>query len=251
MNLVRLTFDDRLAIVSLANGTANPLSVSLFAELESTLEQVRASSEITGMILTSESEKFLSIGLDIPALFPLNREELLGAYRALNRSSFKILTLKIPTVCAIKGHATAGGCILALMCDYRIMAEGRKLIGLNEIKLGVPIPLLAYQTLSMICSDHTVKELAYNGNFLEADSALRVGLVDAVVPLTDLLQTAAAKAKSLATPNMPAFGVIKANRIASIRRIFEEGREQDEQRFVDLWFSEQVRNQLKQAMAKF
>jgi enoyl-CoA hydratase/carnithine racemase len=251
MNLVQLNYDDHVAIVSLSNGAANPLSVALFMELEMALEQVHKSTDVTGMIFTSESEKFLSIGLDIPSLFPLNKHEALEAYRALNRSSFKLLTLKIPTVCAIKGHATAGGCILALMCDYRLMAEGHKLIGLNEIKLGLHVPLLAYQALNMICDDHTTREMAYTGNFLDPAAALQAGLVDAVLPAADLMQGSLIKVKSIAGSNIPAFAAIKEMRIAFIRRIFEEGREEDERRFMDLWFSDEVQGQLRQAIAKF
>jgi enoyl-CoA hydratase/carnithine racemase len=251
MNLVKLSYTDHVVVVSLANGAANPLSVALFMELEMALEQVEKSSDVIGMIFTSESKKFLSIGLDIPSLFPLNKQEFLEVYRALNRTSFRLLTLKIPTVCAITGHATAGGCILALMCDYRIMSEGRKWIGLNEIKLGLPIPLLAHQALRMTCDDHTAREMAYTGNFLDPERSLKVGLVDEVAPEEDLLQAALRKVKSIGSSYIPAFGVIKETRVNTLRKIFEEGKEQDERTFLEFWFREEVRTNLKEAMAKF
>lgn len=74
-----------------------------------------------------------------------------------------LYTLPKPVVAAITGHAIAGGCILALCCDYRFISEGRKLMGLNEVKLGVPVPYLADRVLHALVGTRYAREIIESG----------------------------------------------------------------------------------------
>ncbi|MEE8391251.1 MAG: enoyl-CoA hydratase/isomerase family protein [Anaerolineae bacterium] len=134
-------YRDRVAIVKLNRPVTNALNLQLVDELTETLQNVRHDANVHSLVLGSSNEKFFSIGFDIPQLFELDRESFTKFYQAFNRVCLDLYTLPKPTVAAIPGHAIAGGCILALCCDYRLIAQGRKLMGLNEIKLGVPISI--------------------------------------------------------------------------------------------------------------
>ena len=132
-----------IGILRLDNGVTNALNLQLVDEITEILEEIHKDQNCLGLILTSANDKFFSIGFDVPSLYPLEPEEFERFYKRFNRICLGLYSLLIPTVAAITGHATGGGCILALCCDFRYMTEGKKSIGLPEIKLGVPVPFIA------------------------------------------------------------------------------------------------------------
>jgi len=133
------------------------------------IEKIKHDANVKGIVLTSSNEKFFSIGFDIPGLFEFSKEDLSNFYRSFNQLSIALNTLPKPTIAAITGHAIAGGCILALCCDYRFIAEGRKLMGPNEIKLGVPIPYPADCILRSLVGTRNAREITDNGDFYEPE----------------------------------------------------------------------------------
>lgn len=135
VKLIHVEHQDEVVLLKLNRGITNALNLQLVNQLAEHLQNVRANSDVHGLVLGSSNEKFFSIGFDIPELFELARKDFRVFYHAFNRVSMALYTLPKPTIAAITGHAIAGGCILALCCDYRFIAEGRKLMGLNEIKL--------------------------------------------------------------------------------------------------------------------
>ena len=124
METIRTENRDGVAVVTLSRGTTNAINRQLVDELTDTLRRLKDDPETLGLVLGSTNEKFFSIGFDIPQLFELNREEFGSFFRAYNRLCIDLYVLPKPIVVAMTGHATAGGCILALCCDYRFMAEG-------------------------------------------------------------------------------------------------------------------------------
>ena len=143
MQMIHVEYNDGVAIVRLNRPVTNALNLQLVEELAGTLKQVTCKSDVRSLVLGSSNDKFFSIGFDIPQLFERTREDFTFFYHTFNQMCLDLYTLSKPTIAAITGHAIAGGCILALCCDYRFIADGRKLMGLNEIKLGVPVPYLA------------------------------------------------------------------------------------------------------------
>jgi len=138
-----------------------------------------------------------------------------------------------------------------LTCDYRYAASGEKLIGLNEIKLGVPVPYLADLMLRQIVGDQTATKILYNGEFMTTPDAKQLGLVDEIFPQTDVEGQAIKKVKELITRPRAAFSEIKANRVEKIRQRYEENCMQKNEKFLDCWFSEPVQELLKEASQKF
>ena len=116
-------------------------------------------------------EKFFSIGFDIPTLLELDRPSMTEFFHKFNQVVFNILTLPLPTAAAVKAHAVAGGAIMMLTCDYRFAATGRVLIGLNGIKLGVPIPYLPDMILRQIAGDQVASDMLYLGEFVKSSDA--------------------------------------------------------------------------------
>ena len=162
-----------------------------------------------------------------------------------------LYTLPKPTVAAITGHAVAGGCILALCCDYRFIAEGKRLMGLNEIKLGVPVPYLADCVLQSIVGTRNARDMMDTGDFYAPADLARLGLVDEVLPAGDVMPKAIEKAQRLGAWPSPAFALIKRNRVEQIEQRVLARREEKERLFVDGWYSDEARRRLKEATEKF
>ena len=259
--MVELNYMDHVAVVKLNRGVTNALNLALFQGLADKLRRAASDPEVSAVVLTSASEKFFSIGFDIPGLFQLPREEFAAIYRDFNLTWMELYTLPKPTVAVITGHAIAGGCILALCCDYRLMSSGRKssgevgerdtLIGLNEIKLGVPVPFLVDCILRDLVGTRTARDIVETGEFFTAEQALGMGLVDRVTPQDEVLPEAIERARMLGTLSQQAYRIMKQNRVESTaQRIL--GQWEDRQRmFVDRWYSDEARLRLNAAMEKF
>jgi enoyl-CoA hydratase/carnithine racemase len=251
MNTINIEHQDQVAILNLNRGPTNPLNLELVQELAEILSSLNSSSEVRSLILTSASDKFFSIGFDIPGIYDLPRDEFTSVYQAFNQVCLELYTFPKPTVAAIKGHAIAGGTILALCCDYRFIAEGHKLMGLNEIKLGVPVPYLADLILRQVVGPRLARQVVESGDLYPPDELAELGLVDDVLPLDQVLPTAIEKANSLGSHPLQTYALIKRSRVETVAQQFEQHRRLKEKQFIDCWYSPAARERLKAAMEKF
>jgi enoyl-CoA hydratase/carnithine racemase len=237
--------------MKLNRGITNALNLELINEISSNLKKILLASEINSLVLTSANEKFFAIGFDIPTLFELSEKDFMKFYHAFNQLSIDLFSFPKPTIAAVSGHAIAGGCILALCCDIRFIADGRKLMGLNEIKLGVPVPYPADCILRQLVSSRTAREITEKGEFYQPNELLNLGLVDRVVPVKELLNESIKEANTLGSLPHEAFKMIKQNRIETIKTRIQEKLPDKEQLFLEHWFSDSTRDRLKEAMKKF
>jgi len=248
---ISLETQDKVAILRLDRGITNSMNLELVRELGESMSKLRIDPGVQALVLTSVNDKFFSIGLDIPGLFSLPREEFAFFYSFFNQMCLELYTFRKPTVAAITGHAIAGGCILALCCDYRYMAAGRKLMGLNEIKLGVPVPFPADCILRNLIGARLARDVMDSGEFYPPEELLRMGMVDRVIPGEQLLSEAIDKAQALTSVSSEAFALIKRNRVDRLEARIRSRLEDRERQFVELWYSEEARQLLKEAISKF
>lgn len=248
MTQVKIEGRERVAIVRLDNGVTNALSPDVVNDLSSVLTQVK--NEFQGIILAGGAT-FFSIGFDLPRLLKLDRSEMSHFFSEFNQAAFNLFTVPLPTACSIAGHAIAGGTILALTCDYRFAASGKKLIGLNEVRLGVPAPYLADLMLRQIIGDRAATEMLYYGKFVSVSEAKKIGLVDQVVPREELEDHAVEKIAELAALPRAAFTMIKAHRVDAIRLTYKKYYSSKNERFLDCWFSKPTQALLAEAAQKF
>ncbi len=249
--MIRTEYHNNVAIVKLDRGVTNALNIELVTELTETLQKVKHDSNVHSLVLSSSNEKFFSIGFDIPQLFELSKDNFRFFYKAFNRVCMDLYVLPKLTIAAITGHAVAGGCILALCCDYRFIAEGRKKMGLNEIKLGVPVPYLADCVLRQIVGFRNAREIMDTGEFYLPEELLEIGMVDQMLPLDQLLAKSIEKVKLLDALPQDAFAMIKRNRVETVEAQVLAKLKEKEKFFIDCWYSDETRNRLKAAMEKF
>jgi len=164
----------------LARPPANALNPELVQALRQAVETA-PDLGARGIVLSGRPGMF-SGGLDVPELVRLERaamESFLGEFFGLMRA---IAASRVPSVAAIAGHAPAGGAVLAIFCDARIMAEGDYRIGLNEVQVGLSLPAVIHAALERVVGIRQAERLAVSGRLVSGAEALRIGLVDELVP---------------------------------------------------------------------
>lgn len=251
MELISIEQRGQVILARLTRGVTNALNLECVNELAQMLQWVKGDADVRGLVLASVNDKFFSIGFDIPQLYDLSRDDFVHFFRAFNRAGLELYTLPKPTVAAMTGHAIAGGCILALCCDYRFIAEGRKLMGLNEIKLGAPVPYLADSILRSLIGVRQAREVMGQGAFYLPEACLAMGMVDRVLPSGEVVEHAVEHAAELASLPAAAFGAIKRSRIEGIEAEVLARQEEKARLFVECWYADEARARLREAMAKF
>jgi enoyl-CoA hydratase/carnithine racemase len=243
--------EESVAIIRLAKSVTNPIGMQLVNDLWAKVKQARDDPEVHAVMLTGESDRFFSIGLDIPELIEYEKDQFAKFVGHFDRLCIDLYSLPKPTVIAIRGHATAGGAILALAGDHRVMTSGRAVMGLNEVRLGVTVPYPADRMLRDLVGNRTARDVMEVGDFFEPTELLAMGLVDEVVPPDQVLFIARELATSLAGSPTEAYAAIKANRTAPVVADIEAHLEAKEREFVDMWYSPHAQAQLEEAMLKF
>jgi enoyl-CoA hydratase/carnithine racemase len=237
-----------VAVLRLANGVTNAIGAELVEELSTAIGAVR--ERFSGMVLAG-NPKFFSIGLDVPGLLGFGREAMADFWNRYEDLVLDIYTLPVPTACALCGHATGGGAILALACDYRFMAEGKRLIALNEVRIGVPVPYLADLMLRQIVPDRVAVEVEFGSGFLGPHEAKAAGLADGVCAETTVEEAAVEKIRALAAMPQPAFALTKQHRTRETAARFSAIRQELNRAFMDCWFSPTAQALLQEAAKKF
>lgn len=249
--MISVDYQDEVAVVRLSRSVTNALNLELVNQLADALERIEHDPKVCGLVLGTSSDKFFSIGFDIPQLFDLTRKEFEIFYRAINQTCLDLYTMPKPTVAALTGHAIAGGCILALCCDDRFIADGRKLMGLNEIKLGVPVPYVADCVLQDLVGVRNAREIIDGGEFYAAEASLRMGMVDQVLPPEQVMARSIEKVKLTGVSDREAFAQTKRVRVAAIEAQVLARQEEETQLFMERWYSDEARERLREAMEKF
>ena len=225
-----------------------PSARRLVEELSLALQEVQG--RFRGMVLAG-GNKFFSIGLDLPALLKLSRKDMAAFWVGFEDTVLALYTLPIPTAAAIAGHAPAAGTILALACDFRFIASGRKLIGLNEIQIGLPVPYLADLMLRQVVGDRAATEMEYLGALLMPEEAQAAGVVDGVCSEDEVEARALAHIEAVAALPPSGFPLTKQHRVKDMAAQFLAGRESINQAFMDCWFMPSTQALLKEAATKF
>jgi enoyl-CoA hydratase/carnithine racemase len=246
---VSIEYHDDVALVRLNRGITNAINLELVQKLRETLRKVQQTSK--SLVLCSSNDKFFSIGWNIPELYYLGREDFAEFYRAFAGLQMDLFILPIPTIAAVTGHAVAGGCILALCCDYRYIADGKKFMGLNEVKLGVPIPYPVDCILRSIVGTRVARTITDFGEFYLPEQLLEMGIVDCVRKLEEVLPLSVEKAKVLGALPEKALAAIKRDRTEPVERQILQHLEEKERIFLECWFSREARIRLEEQMKKF
>lgn len=176
-------------LVTLKRGRSNPMNLAMIQEITRVFQAAREAPQVMGAILTGQPGYF-SVGLDLKELYGLDRARLETFWRSFFEMKVALLEFDKPLVAAISGHSPAGGCVLAVCSDYRLMASGSFHIGLNEVPVGIVVPQSIFQLYAFWIGTRRAYQYLLEGKLMTVHQAWEVGLVDEVLPPEELLEKA-------------------------------------------------------------
>ncbi|BAE84278.1 enoyl-CoA hydratase [Desulfitobacterium hafniense] len=195
--VVELTVCNGVGVITINNPPVNALTLEVRGQLKETLNEVEKNTGIRVLVITGAGPKCFVAGADIKD-FPNQFKEGPRENATIYKEMFSYLeNTPRPVICAVNGLALGGGLELALACDIRIADEKAKL-GLTEVLLGLLPGLGGTQRLARLVGPAKAKELLFSGKIVKADEALRIGLVNEVVPAGESLNEALKLAEKLA-----------------------------------------------------
>jgi enoyl-CoA hydratase len=235
----------------LAHGKASALDVELLDALLSELNGV--TEDVRALILTGTGSIF-SAGVDLFRLIEGGAEYVRHFLPLLSRFVRTLFAFPRPVVAATNGHAIAGGCILVLAADVRLMAEGTGRIGIPELLVGVPFPAAPLEVVRFAVPPNQVQSLVYTGRTLPPREALAAELVDEVVAAEDLPARAQEIARQLARIPPQVYRLTKQSlRAAALERI-ERASAAQEQAVLEVWSAAEthahIRDYLQRTLRK-
>ena len=255
--------------VRLARPPANALSPELMAALTAALAQAAmeaaaaaavpapasapaASGRVAALVLSGAPGMF-SAGLDVPYLLTLDRAGIRVMWNNLYALLRTLAASPLPVVAAITGHSPAGGAVLALHCDARVMADGDFRIGLNEVRVGLPLPPVIFAAMRRLVGPRQAERMCVSGALVSPAEAARIGLVDEVVPADQAVERAAALAAELAALPRAAMAATRRLARADLVALYDDaagedagaGRDAEIESVLDSWFSVEAQTTMR------
>lgn len=239
---------DSIHELHLARAPVNALDPALVHALRVAVE-VAPDRGARALVLSGAPGLF-SAGLDVPTLLQLDRNafrvfwnDFFGLCAALARSP-------IPVAAAITGHAPAGGAVLSILCDYRIMARGAWRIGLNEVQVGLSVPECIQAALRRLVGTYRAERLMVVGAMLDAEQADAIGLVDELVDVDAVVPRAIAWLSELLKLPARAMGETRRLARADLAAVFGDPRTLPVEDFLDGWFAPEAQAVLQALVAR-
>lgn len=237
---------DGILTLRLAHGKAGALDVELLTALSEALDEAR---DAEAVVLTGSGGIF-SAGVDLPRLVDGGPDYARRFVPLLDEVLEKLFTLPRPAVAAVNGHAIAGGCILAMACDHRLMVSGKARIGIPELRVSVPFPAAALEIVRFAVPPTEVQWLLYGGETLSSEIARGIGFIDETVASEKLVSRALDAAGRLAAIPAANFRLTKEMLRAPARERIRRHRERFGDDAIERWADPQTQAGIRRYVAE-
>jgi enoyl-CoA hydratase/carnithine racemase len=185
---VTLEVDNGIGTIRLDRPPMNALDAQVQEEIRAAASEATERREVRAVVIYG-GPKVFAAGADIKEMAAMSYTDMAERSIALSAAFSSVAKIPKPTVAAVTGYALGGGCELSLCADRRVAADSAKL-GQPEILLGVIPGAGGTQRLARLIGPAKAKDLCFTGRFVGADEALRIGLVDEVVPAAEVYDAA-------------------------------------------------------------
>lgn len=237
MNFIHLLISENIATIVLNRPKVNALNETVVEELRECFQRVADDSNVKAVILTAEGS-FFSFGLDVPEFLSYSKDSFIKFLTKFTDLYGYIFTFPKPVVAALNGHTIAGGCMIAIACDYRLMVAGKGRISLNELTFGSTVFAGSVEMLKFLIGGRNAELALYTGAMYSAEEAKELGLIHEVVSKENLRDSAQRVAGDFAKKDSRAFGSVK---MLLRKQAWEEKKRREKDsiiEFADIWYSE-------------
>lgn len=248
MSGVRLERDGRLAVLRLDKARGNAIDEPLVEALAAAAGELARDPELRGVLLASAHPKLFCPGLDLVTLAEYDRPRMARFMTSFGAAIGALYALPKPMVAAVSGAAVAGGCILALTADYRVLRRGAA-IGLNEVKVGVPLPWSVTLLLRASVPPQALARIALLGSNFSDEAALEAGLADELAEAEGFEACCRSRLEEFAEKDPQALATTKRWLRESTLESMKAGERERLDAFLDGWFSPGTRERVQATVA--
>ena len=242
--MIKTDITGNIGIISIDRPPVNAINPELVSSLSESLDSFNSNDSIQGVILEGRSGIF-SAGLDITHLFPKDREYIKIFWESFSSLLNKMFTYEKPLYSSIGGHCPAGGTVMVIMTDYRIMAKGNYVIGLNEVDVGLIVPYGIGSVFQNVVGQRNAEDLLLKAKLISPEDALNACLIDEVCDAEDLLNTTLKRIEVAA--NLYSSQQIMTKKILreKVSSVIIDNFNKDTQLILDSWFSSSGQKRLE------
>lgn len=227
----------------LSRPPANALSPELVSALMRAVDQAPKQGA-RALVLSGSPGRFCG-GLDVPLLLTLDKPAMTAMWRDFYSMMCVMAACPVPMAAAITGHAPAGGTVITLFADYRIAAEGDWKLGLNEVQVGLTLPPVIFLTLRRLLGAHQAERLAVGGLLISPPEALRIGLVDEVVPAEKVVDRAVEWCQGMVALPQSSMTATRGQARSDLVKLFEHSFSNELEDVLDMWWDDDTQATLR------
>jgi Delta3-Delta2-enoyl-CoA isomerase len=222
---------------------ANALSPELIPALMRAIDDAPKHG-VRALVLSGSPGRFCG-GLDVPLLLTLDKAGMNAVWRDFYSMMCVMAACPVPLAAAITGHAPAGGTVLTLFADYRIVAEGDWKLGLNEVQVGLTLPPVIFLVLRRLIGSHQAERLAVSGSLISPPEALRIGLVDEIVPPAQVIDRAVEWCQSLIKLPQGSMSATRQQARSDLTKLFEHNFANELEDVLEMWWDDDTQAVLR------
>ncbi|MCJ7579286.1 MAG: enoyl-CoA hydratase/isomerase family protein [Candidatus Aminicenantes bacterium] len=244
MTFISISKDNGIAIVTLNRSKVNALNEPFIEQLNSTFINLENDKTVEAVIITGQG-KFFSFGFDIPELLGYSKESFTRYLIKFTNLYTSMFLFPKPLVAALNGHTIAGGCMLSLACDFRIIVSEKAKISLNEISFGALVFAGSIELLKYCVNQRNAESILFSGKMYSANEAIKLGLVDQISSYEKLMDDSIKIAREFANKDKTAFRGLKSLLRKPVAEEMKKKEMDSIRKFVDVWYSKETRKSLK------
>jgi len=244
MDFVRVEKTDGIAKVILSRGKVNAINEFVIDELIACFKELADDAQTKAVIISGQG-KFFTYGFDIPEFLNYKKEDFLRYLTKFTDFYGDVFLFPKPVIAALNGHTMAGGCMIAIACDYRIMVSGKAKISLNEINFGSSLFAGSVEIIKLWLGQKNAETAVYTGAMYTAEEAFQLGLIHQVSTDAELEANARRMAEQFAAKDGVAFKSIKHLLRKPLADEIKKREKDSLLEFVDIWYSENTWNNLQ------
>ena len=243
MKFLDVSLDGEIVTVTMVRPKVNALNEELVDELRACFGKLSKDKGVKAVILTGQGS-FFSFGFDVPGFMNYKKKAFERYMRKFSKLTQTIFMFPKPVIAGLNGHAVAGGCILALSCDYRVMIKGKPKISLNELTFGSTVFTSVTEYLRLAVGSRNAEKVLYSGKMYAADEAVSIGLIDEAVTERRLRSVLSKIAIEYSQRDGKVFRSVKKLLRSDTAKLVDRGEKKSISQFVDIWYSKSTRKNL-------